>query len=676
MQTETILLIVVAFIIAIVVAMFQYIYKSKQRTRLTVFFAFLRFITIFSILILLINPSIKSRTFYTVRPTLLVVADNSSSIENLGYQELAKETLQRFEESSALRQRFEISHFNFSNSVHDSLLLNFSGNQSNIDHALTELNQVYRNSRAPIILLTDGNQTFGNAYHYPNANYKQQVFPIVLGDSSKIKDVRIKQLNVNRYAYLKNDFPIEVLVTYNGDAPVSTTLEIRSKDRVLKSKKVNFSKQNKSIRIPFNLSANTVGVTTYSATILPLNKEKNTINNQKIFAVEVIDQKTNILVVSDIIHPDLGAIKKSVESNERSSITIKKPGQVSNLDGYAMVILYQPTSQFKKVLRLLDDTKINRFTIAGRHTDWNFLNAVQSRYKHDYSRQTEYFIPEFNSDYRTFLSEDIGFDNYPPLLGRFGELKINAKYDALLYKVIGSVLTSSPLLATIEEQNSRETILLGEGLWKWRMYSFKNDKSFETFDDFFSNLIQYLSSSQKRSRLMIFAESFYYSNAQIVINAEYFTKNYEFDDRASLAINLKKEETGQELTFPMILSKNAYQVDLSSLSPGTYQYTVTVKGESLRKSGIFKILEYDVEKQFLNADFSKLQALAENTDGKLYTATAFDSLQNDLLTDPRYQPIQKSKENIVSLIDWKYLLLIMLFSLSIEWFLRKYYGKI
>ena len=42
----------------------------------------------------------------------------------------------------------------------------------------------------------------------------------------------------------------------------------------------------------------------------------------KNFAVEVIDQKTNVAIVSDIIHPDMGALKKAIESNEQRTASI------------------------------------------------------------------------------------------------------------------------------------------------------------------------------------------------------------------------------------------------------------------------------------------------------------------------------------------------------------------
>jgi len=49
-------------------------------------------------------------------------------------------------------------------------------------------------------------------------------------------------------------------------------------------------------------------------------------------------------------------------------------------------------------------------------------------------------------------------------------------------------------------------------------------------------------------------------------------------------------------------------------------------------------------------------------------------LRNDLLSKDRFLPVQKSEQNIVSLIDFRVLLALIAATLAIEWFIRKYNG--
>jgi len=125
---------------------------------------------------------------------------------------------------------------------------------------------------------------------------------------------------------------------------------------------------------------------------------------------------------------------------------------------------------------------------------------------------------------------------------------------------------------------------------------------------------------------------------------------------------------------PFLLQRNAYEIDLSNLTPGDYSFTVTVQNQGLARSGTFTIVPFEVEQQFLNANVAALSQVALNTDGKRYTISTIDPLITSLLNDTRYRPVQKSTENVVPLIDWKWLLGLLVLLLAIEWFMRKYNG--
>ncbi len=676
MQTKTILLIIVAFIIALVVALFQYLYKAKSSKKNKLLFTFLRFLSVFTLFLLLINPTFKQKKYFTEKPSLVVAVDNSSSIKHLNSDQSVYQFIEQIQQHKDLNNRFDIVYYSFSENLNDSLRFSFDQKQTNIAKALEDLDQIYKNAIAPTLLVTDGNQTYGKDYQYSSAKYGQAVFPVVTGDTTSVIDTKIQQLNVNRYAYLKNRFPVEVILTYSGEKEVNTKFEIKSGNSTVYSQPVSFSEDNNSQVINVTLPASQSGVIQYTANVIPFDNEKNTINNAKVFAVEVIDQKTNVLVVSDIVHPDIGAIKKSVETNERRNITIKKPNKISDINEYQLVILYQPNSRFKEVYEKLNSLKKNHFTITGSKTDWFFLNKIQDKYSQEITRQTEYYIPRFNTNFGTFLMDDFGLENYPPLIGAFGDVGIKTKYDPLLYRTVSNIETEEPLLITLEQDGVREAVLFGEGVWRWRAQNYLDTKNFESFDEFFGKLLQYLASNKRKSRLNTIAESFYYGNSSIKIKAEYFTKNYEFDSRGNLKIALKNKNTEATRTIPMVLKNNSYEVDLSNIPAGDYDYTITVVGENIARSGSFKILEYDVEQQFLNADVTKLKKLATNTNGELYHLDQIEKLVKHLIEDSKYQPIQKSRENVVSLIDWKYLLAIVILLLSIEWFARKYNGLI
>ncbi len=83
MSTTTLLLLFLSVLVAGGLAYYQYIFRAKSRFKLNVFLAFLRFLGLFGILLLLINPIIKSVSYEVKKTNLPVFIDNSESIKDL-----------------------------------------------------------------------------------------------------------------------------------------------------------------------------------------------------------------------------------------------------------------------------------------------------------------------------------------------------------------------------------------------------------------------------------------------------------------------------------------------------------------------------------------------------------------------------------------------------------------
>jgi len=676
MTSQTILYILVSGIIALLVALFQYVWKSK-RAGYTKFLAVLRFLTIFTVLLLLVNPKMEQTTVYTEKPNLVVMLDNSESVSHLNQKEAQENVQNAIASSTKLNEHFNVVYYSLGNGVKPLDSLSHLDKETNIDKAFKELSQIYKNTVSPTILVTDGNQTIGNDYQFATTTYKQSIYPVILGDTITHADLKIAQLNVNKYAYLKNRYPIEAVVVYNGFSSVNSQFKVYQGNTVVYSEPVSFSKSNNSKIIQFTLPANSVGVQALRAVVEPLQIEKNTVNNTKNFAVEVIDQKQRIAIVSAFLHPDLGMFKKSIESNEQREAVFLKPNElISQINDFQMVVLYQPNLSFKPLFDAIKASNKNSLVVVGPKTDLNFLNGNSTLYNFEVTHQTETYQGSLNSNYSTFIVEDLGYETLPPLNSIYGQVTFIGKPDVLLYKKLRTVVTKEPLLATFDSNGKRDALLLGENIWQWRAQSYLETDSFEAFDNFFSKLVQYLASNKRGSRLNVDYESFYNGNSGIVISAQYFNKNFEFDPRESLSIFIKDNETEETREFPFILKNSNYQVDLSSLPAGNYTFTVKAKTENISQSGSFTILEYNVEQQFLNADVTKLELLAENSSGQRYFVSNYEGLENNLLENDNFKPVQKSNKQTVPLIDFKYLLGLLALLLATEWFVRKYKGLI
>ncbi|NNK82835.1 MAG: VWA domain-containing protein [Flavobacteriaceae bacterium] len=676
MSTETLIFIILAGIAALFLALFQYIYKSTK-SKNNIVYAILRFFTFFLILLLIINPKFESKTVTNQKPKLAVVIDNSESIEHLNQVENAKSTLNQIQQNNELKDKFDIDYYTFGNTLNSLDSLSFNEKQSNISSVFKNLKQIYKNAISPTILITDGNQTYGSDFEFESNTFYQPTYPVILGDTIIKQDLKIQQLNVNKYVFLDNKFLVELVAIYNGNQTVKTKLQIGSGRSIIYSKTLEFSKTNKSHSVLVELDAKRVGVQVYNATLVPLEFEQNKANNSKQFAIEVIDEKTNVAIVSDILHPDLGALKKAIESNQQREASILKPTEFLNTsNAYQLTILYQPNSSFNAVYERINTIGINKLVITGLHTQWNFINQIQSYYTQEITNQYESYQPSLNSGFNTFSIENFNFNDYPPLESEFGDISFDIPTETILFKSINGRIIERPLLLTIEDNQKREALLNGEGIWKWRAHNYLKDTTFEDFDTFLGKLIQYLASNKRTSRLVIDYESFYQGNENITISSQYYNKNYEFDNNANLEIKLENKNTKEKKTLPLILNNANYSVTLKDLEPSIYKFSIHANTNEFVKSGNFTLLEYNVEKQFLNANVNKLQEVAKKTNGNSIFFNDTEKLLEQLVKDNKYVTIQKSSKKIVPLIDFKYLLLLIALSLAIEWFLRKYNGLI
>ena len=673
MNTNTILLLILSVLIAAGLAYYQYLYKAKNKSNLNLFLALLRFLALFSILLLLINPTITTSTLEIQKTPLVVVMDNSSSIPFLKSNKIAKEVYQKLVSNSELQEKYEIQSYQFDTEFQSSKSFNFKGLQTNIDVVAQSLKSTFKNKIFPTVLLTDGNQTTGNDYEY-SFDAANKVYPIILGDTTQVFDLKINQINSNQYAFHKNKFPVEAFIEYSGKEPINAKFTITVGKSTLAQQTISLSPNKKAAVVQLVLPANKIGLQVYKAQITSSKEEKNKFNNSINFAVDIIDQKTNIAIISTLNHPDIGALKRAIESNVQRKVTILKPNTISELKNYNIVVFYQPNSTFKMAFEASKSLGLNAFIITGSATDFSFLNQQQTNFQFKMGNQTEDYFAGFNSQFNLFALDNIGFETFPPLQNSFGTINSKENVSVLLSSKIKSIDIQSPLLAFAENQGKRTAYLLGENSWKWRAQSFIEHQSFEKYDVFIDKIIQFLASTTIKKSLVVEHQPIYNSADIIEISAQYFNKNYEFDEKARLNIAVVNTQTKVVTNYDLVKRSNSFKVNLDGLPAGKYNFTVTELNSKEKYSNQFEILEFNIEKQFVNPNFRKLQQLATQTKGKVFLPNQSTDLIQQLLKNEDYKAIQKNVITQNPLIDWTWLLVIIAFLLTTEWLVRKYNG--
>ena len=676
MELRTVFLILLAAVAALTIVFYQYFYRNPRKGSFRITLAALRFVTLFCGLLLLINPKFVDNDYFLEKANLILLVDDSESMGIGASKEMLSRAIDQIKSNPELANRFTLHQYGFGGTIQQTDSIAFNQRSTDISNALSTINEVFLKGNNVAVLVSDGNQTVGRDYEFLTLNNNLSVFPIVVGDTTQHEDVSIGLVNVNKYAFLNNRFPIEATVLYQGNNSINPTLTVSLNGNRVHQERLQLSAAKSSQTLQILTEAKSVGIKTIKIEVGALENEKNTDNNVKETAIEVIDERTQVVLVSDIMHPDIGAIKKSIEANEQRSVSILKPTDINGLQDADLLILYQPNRNFGAVYDFIQKSGINYFTITGSKTDWNFLNRAQQSFTKDNNNQSEEIIPILNNAFGIFGLGEFSLDEYPPLDGNLGDVTLNLSQGTIMFQQIRGVTLNKPLFTILTEGKHREAVLFGENIWRWRAQAYRNDQSFKRFDDFMGNLMVYLGSNNQRSRLELEYPLVFDNAGMAKIRASYFDESYQFDARANLSIKIEGKDNSFERESPMLLKGSYFEVDLGDLDSGEYQFTVTVDGANLKRSGAFRILDFNPENQFTSSNYRKLNRLAQNTNGKIYFLDNLDSLISDLTTSQQFLPVQKSRQNVVSLIDFRILLGLMVLTLALEWFIRKYNGLI
>ena len=675
MEKYSVIWFFIAFVLSGSLGYYQYYYRVKKLTKVSFLLVIIRSLVFFLLILLFLNPSITKESIINQKAKLSILVDNSSSIRFFKKDSLVHAILQNFKTHKKLNKRFDINYYSFGNLFQQSDSFSFDENQTDISMPLERIYKIQKNTSNAIVLLSDGNQTIGNDYQY--TSLKDPVFPIVIGDTTEYQDVKIAQINVNRYSFINNQFPIESILQYEGTQTIKLRYSLENNGKIIFSKRINFSEKNNSHILKTFIKATKEGTNFFTSKIEYLENEKNIVNNSKNFSVEVIDKQSEVLLISSFYHPDLGALKKAIESDKQRKVTIKIVDNKNiQLNEYQLVVMYQPNNKFNNIIDQLNSNKSSFMLITGSKTDWLFLNNKSLGINKKNINQLENYSARFYNGFLNFSQKNIGFENFPPMIDYYGETTVSIPHQTLLYQSINGFSSQNPLLATANHNNQKKVFLFGEGIWKWRSSSFLKNNSFQYFDEFIGNLVQYASNKKIRNRLDLDITPYYNANSSIQIGAFYVDENYQFDDRATLLFTIKNKDSKNKKIFPFSLSGTSYQLELTSLEAGEYEYTIEVDGQNISKKGTFKVNEFLIEEQFTNANSSKLELLAQKTAGKLYFEDKYRLVIDDLVTDNRFTTIQKSKKTIDKLVNWQWIMLLIIGLLSLEWFIRKYIGKI
>ena len=644
----------------------------------------LRFLAVFLLAILLCNPLLKKLHNTIEKPYFLIVLDNSLSIP------LGTDSTRLLEEElndvSLFMEKkgFQVLKRTFQNkNIEDFHSVHYNHKVTDYSTLMNEWNTEFENhSLEGVLFASDGIYNTGSSPEY--IPFSSKIYTIAIGDTIPKKDIILSQVLSNKIAYKNNLFPLKIEIL-NQKMEGNSVLKVSHDGKDIKTQEVLFFPHKKLMILDMNFPAEKSGLQEYIISIQPIQGESSVKNNIFKIYIDVLDKKQKVLIAASAPHPDIKAIKYSLEKNENYEITTYIPTINNTIPNglFDVIIFHNPFENQKKLYPLMEfakKQKISLWYILGSATRWEEFHATGSIIKVKKIRDDmDYVAPYLYENFSPFLVNNAIKEKvhtyFIPIPVPYIDISTEEKYNTLLYQKIGSITNNKPLWIFSENRIPKQCIFLGENLWMWRMQEFSQTQNAEAFDELVLKTIQYLSIKEDKRPFRVYPlKNEMYDNEVVTFQTEVYNSIYEPIYEKEIILKIKKQEE-KEKEYSFTTSPSQTQFMLKALPEGMYFFTAQteINGKTLTEKGKFFIKPYEKESISLTADFQVLKNVAKNTGGKFYYPSQFSDIKKDL-EQIKANPRIFSQEELIPLIDWKWILFIIIGLLSIEWFTRKYLG--
>jgi hypothetical protein len=632
--------------------------------------AFLRLVVVSVLAFFLLEPFVSTLLIDKEKPIVVISMDNSESVvanaDSTYYQQAFVAELNALQEG--LSENHEVDFFSFGGESQADGTIDFKEKQTDISDFFQNLSDVYSHRNvAAVILASDGLYNSGQNPLYSAYPFQAPLHTIALGDTTPQKDVEISHVFHNELAFLGNEFPVNVSVQTAYCKGEKTQLSVWEGSTLLHQEEVLIEQDQQLFHYHFKLTADEVGVHQYNIRLKAISEEQNTGNNQQSVFVDVLESRQRILLLSEMAHPDIAAISAAIQQNDNYELEHQL---VFDFNGdytpYSLLIAYQTT---------VDNEQIPVWHLWGSNTssqnlDWLSFTPYKGGLSEVLSTTQSFSLFTLSEEWEKWSQQ------LPPLYAPFGDYTFDGTHQSLFVQSERGVETNKPILTFNREEHYREAVWAGEGLWKWRLFEYSKNQNHNLFDELINKTVQFLAVKEDKRLFRVRAPRKVLENETILVKADLYNANYELVNDVEASF-LLVDEAGNEFPYTFNKQGNAYQLQLSNLEQGSYQYAARVlhAGQEHIREGQLVVMPLQLEQLHTQANHQLLYKLSNNQGGKMYYPAGLTNLQVDVeqLDSPT---VTYSREQLSELLHSKWIFFLLLVLLSLEWFLRKRNGSV
>ena len=681
-------MIIISVLIGLCFATLLYISNKKQHYSklLNTILFIIRSLSISLIVLLFFNPYIKVNNKVTEPSTIIIAQDNSNSLilnkDSVFYKKdypLVLDTL-----INSLNKKHSIDNYLFGNEVKDFDTIDYQDYYTDIHEVLKNIKKdYYKKNVGAVILLSDG---INNKSYSPEQDIESFPFPIytvTLGDTTNYPDLYIKDVFYNKSVPTETTIPIRLVANANNCRNKTMNIKLLVDNEIVEEVEIPVNTNRFSNTIDFSIDSGEEGAKQIDIQIEEIEDELTTKNNSKRLFINVVDKQYKVLFYAKSPHPDLGSIKNILADNFDIEIIFSNE-QLPDLKEYDIIFLHQipylGMSNFEELNHALKENKdLPIFYIVGENTDIESFNKIQNLIEINRGAVNS------NLDIKPYLNNAFGLFNidneivneinkFPPLSLPHLEFSYKNNHDILLQANINDISTSNPVLSFSSDER-KNAFLFGTNIWKWKLYDYYNNKSYDNFEEIFTKSVKYLL-TEKDKELIINHKESYLNNEPIIFTADLRNPSQELTNESDLRINISNKNTKKVYEYYFSKKDKSYYLNISTLPKGIYNFTAEARYGNIiySEKGSFTVDDVGAEAQDLVANSQRMQLLSSLTGGKNFYVNELDKLTKAIDNDERITSIMREETDYKDLINMKSLFFVILSLISIEWILRKIFG--
>lgn len=698
------------FIIGIIAALLYayYVYRytlppvsSSKRLLL----AFLRGTAIILLLFIFFEPILSMTKKVVTEPVNLIFIDNSRSI-------LIKDNTDREGTIISVAEKLNNNHsaikaefFLFGNQVES--LQSEIRNQLDFSHTTTNFSKIFnsiesgRRNIASITIISDGVITDGSNPIYTAQQTAVPVFTVGIGDSSRKNDLEVKSVLYNDLIYAETPTTIMTTIVNTGFSGQNVMVTLFENDVQIEQKSIILNEGGANT-INFDYTPKSSGEKKLTISVSELKDESTYANNKKIFFVNVLSNKINVLILSGSPSADLTFVRNALSFDNNISVSTltqirsnqfiegNYTSKIDSADIFFMIgfpTKDTPAEAFNQIVKKISERNTPFFFTLNSDIDITKLGNLQpflpftlSQMDNIYQQvQPEIQVNETNNPLVQHSSGNpvAAWNNLPPVLQ--SRIVVNPKPES---KIISRIKTdniprTTPLLLTRSIGNKRSISLLAKDFWRWKLQTAVRGS--DLFDSFIINSVRWLNVSDEYKKVKINSlKRVFASGEEIEFSGRVYDDAMNPVNNADVKLSISGAGDRYEINLSSV-GGGLYEGKISLRNPGDYSFYGEAKlnGNLLGEDkGIFNIGEIDIEMINPRMDYEFLNLLALETGGEYFDPSETDELINVLNKLSSNAINEKFVTSEISVWSNEWLLMLTILIFAIEWFIRKRSGML